>query len=177
VYFLLVGVLSDSHDNLKAIDQVTAELLKHGVELVIHLGDIISPFVVKKLAEVFKKLPLIAVKGNNDGDIYQLTTLFNKYGWSFYPEPAIVEVGKRKLLIMHGYGGVENTVRLARALIGSLDVDAVLYGHTHEFTVEKINGKLLLNPGEVCGYLTNKSTYALLDIDSLKAEIHFLGGL
>jgi putative phosphoesterase len=78
---------------------------------------------------------------------------------------------------MHGYSGVENTVRLAKALIGSLDVDAVLYGHTHEFVVEKINGKLLLNPGEVCGYLTNKSTYALLDIDSLKAEIHFLGGL
>lgn len=174
---MLVGVISDSHDHIKALQDTIKALLQHRVELVIHLGDIISPFVVKQLKESLRDIPLIAVKGNNDGDVYQLTRLFSSYGWMFYSEPTIVELKNRRLLIMHGYGGVEQTETLARGLLNSLDVNAVLFGHTHRVVIEKRNGKLLLNPGEVCGYLTGEKSYALLDIDTMGAEIHFLEGV
>jgi len=137
---LLVGVISDSHDNINALQEVVKALMQHRVELVIHLGDIISPFVVKKLKELLRDIPLIAVKGNNDGDVYQLTKLFTSYGWSFYSEPSIIELKSRRLLIMHGYGGVEQTEMIARGLLGSLSIDALLFGHTHRAVVERVMG-------------------------------------
>jgi len=172
---LIVGVVSDSHDSLHALKKAVQELLEHRVELIIHLGDIVSPFVVKQLAEVTRNTPVTAVKGNNDGDVYQLTMLFNKYGWLFYSEPSVIEVEGRRFLLMHGYGGIDQTEALAKALLKSLDVNGVLFGHTHRYVLENVGEKILLNPGEICGYLTGKSTYAVLDTSTLKAQIHFLG--
>lgn len=171
----MIGVISDSHDNLPLLKKTIQELLEHRVELIIHLGDIISPFVVRQLAEIVKNTPVVAVRGNNDGDIQQLKTLFDKYGWLFYSEPTIIEVENRKFLLMHGYNGIEFTESIARALLRSLSVDGVFYGHTHRYVLEEENNRILLNPGEVCGYLTGKSTYAILDTGSLKTQIHFLG--
>ncbi|MEM0198978.1 MAG: metallophosphoesterase [Desulfurococcaceae archaeon] len=171
---MLVGVLSDSHDNLVALREVLQRILEHNVEKVIHLGDIISPFTVKLMKEVLKDTPVIAVRGNNDGDVYQLTTLFAKYNWVFFSEPTVIEISGKRILLFHGYGSPENTRKLVYALANSLDIDALLYGHTHLVDAERVHGKLVLNPGEVCGYITNRKSYALLDLDKLKAEIHFV---
>jgi hypothetical protein len=48
--------------------------------------------------------------------------------------------------------------------------DVVVRGHTHRAEIVK-SGALIVNPGEVCGYLTGKQTVALLDVPSLRAEI------
>ena len=49
--------------------------------------------------------------------------------------------------------------------------DAVVYGHAH-VTASKNNGKtLIVSPGELCGYLTGKSTLALLDTVKREAKI------
>lgn len=46
----------------------------------------------------------------------------------------------------------------------------VITGHTHEVVNETRDGTLLLNPGECCGWVTDRCTAAVLDMDSLKAE-------
>ncbi|MEM1740896.1 MAG: metallophosphoesterase [Desulfurococcaceae archaeon] len=171
---MIIGVISDSHDNIYALKKVIERLLKHGVKSVIHLGDIISPFSVKLLKDELKEIPVIAVRGNNDGDIYQLTAMFTRYGWVFKPDPGIIEIDQRKILLLHGYGGTNDTLTFVNSLAKSLNVDFVLYGHTHKPVIEEINGKIILNPGEVCGYLTGKTSYAILDLEKNKAEIHFL---
>jgi predicted phosphodiesterase len=33
------------------------------------------------------------------------------------------------------------------------------------------NGVLVVNPGELCGYLTGKPTFAIIDTDKVEAEI------
>lgn len=171
---MIVGVISDSHDNIHALQDVLKRLIEHRVEMIFHLGDIISPFTVKIFKELVGHVPVVAIRGNNDGDVYQLTTLFARYGWTFFSEPVIFEVSGRRLLLVHGYGSVENTRNLVYALAKSINVDAVFYGHTHLIDVEKLNGKLVLNPGEVCGYLADRKSYALVDLDTLKAEIYIL---
>ena len=56
------------------------------------------------------------------------------------------------------------------SLVGSGIYDVVVRGHTH--TTEMIEGKtLLVNPGEVCGYLSGRRTVALLDLEEIHAEI------
>lgn len=171
---MIIGVISDSHDNVHALQDVLKKLIEHRVEMIIHLGDIISPFTVKLIKDVVGQIPVMAVRGNNDGDVYQLTTLFNRFGWTFLPEPSIIEVFGRRLLLLHGYGSVEDTRRIVYALARSVDVNAIFYGHTHLIDFERLNGKLVLNPGEVCGYLTERRSYALVDLRTLKSEVHIL---
>ncbi|MCY0868007.1 MAG: metallophosphoesterase [Desulfurococcus sp.] len=168
---MLVGVISDTHDNISATRRVINELLKQGVELVIHLGDVVSPFTLKYMREAAGNLKFIIIKGNNDGDVYMLSKLSESYGWRFYDGLTIIELDGRRILAMHGYGDTLTVEGLVNSLAGSTGVDGVLYGHTHRARLEHVGGKLILNPGEVCGYLTGRSTYGLIDTRTMKANI------
>lgn len=55
----MIGIMSDSHDNLKAIRSALDVFNQANVELVIHAGDLISPFTAME----FEKLnaPLEAI--------------------------------------------------------------------------------------------------------------------
>ncbi len=57
------------------------------------------------------------------------------------------------------------------ALAESGKFDIILSGHTHNMVNRKENGVLIINPGELCGYLTNKSTFAIIDTETMNAEI------
>lgn len=168
------GVISDSHDNIYNVREALRALAAEGVDLIIHLGDVISPFVLKIMKEEAPDKQFVIIKGNNDGELEQLIKLSLSYGWEFYGGPTIYEVGGRKLLLFHGYDGVELTERIAASFLGGLDVDAVLFGHTHKPLNLVKGGKLLFNPGELCGYLTGRATYGIIDLNTLRAEIREL---
>ena len=59
-----IGVVSDTHNNLKNCRKIVDLFNKSGVEKVVHTGDITQP----KTLDVFSKLeaPLFGVFGNND---------------------------------------------------------------------------------------------------------------
>jgi len=56
------------------------------------------------------------------------------------------------------------------ALAESRRWDAVLYGHTHEASIDYRRSVLLLNPGDCSGYLGRPSV-ALLDLKTMKARL------
>ena len=43
----VIGIISDTHDNIYMIDKAVEELNKRQVRLVLHAGDYISPFTVQ----------------------------------------------------------------------------------------------------------------------------------
>ena len=47
----------------------------------------------------------------------------------------------------------------------------VITGHTHQVVNETKSNTLFLNPGECCGWVNDLCTVAILDLDTLKAEI------
>ena len=62
--------------------------------------------------------------------------------------------------------------------------DVVITGHNHEPSTElkdmpsNLSGKqLLLNPGECCGWVNDRCTCAVLDLDTLRADIVDIRGL
>ena len=61
--------------------------------------------------------------------------------------------------------------RLIDALVESQKYEVIIYGHTHRTDLRKIRKTIIINPGECGGWLTGKSTIALLDLDNLEAEI------
>lgn len=166
-----IGVLSDTHDNIPVTIALLKDMIRNNPDIIIHLGDIISPFTARAIRDVIGTTGLIAVKGNNDGDVEQLVNIFSGYGWSFHTSPTVIEVGGRRMLLFHGFDGIDFTEKTAEAYARSMSVDAVLFGHTHRPYVKRVNGVLVANPGEACGYLTNKSTYLILDTDEMSVEL------
>lgn len=162
---MLVGLIADTHDRLHMVDKAVKKLNEENVELVLHAGDYVAPFVIPK----FKKLraKLIGVFGNNDGDRELLKKRFGEHEeLEMRGNFAEIVVDGLKIALLHG-----NEEELLMTLIDGESFDVVVHGHTHKAEVYRKGKTLVVNPGEVCGYLTGKSTVALLDIDKREAKV------
>ena len=166
---MIIGVMSDTHDNLEKIDKAVEVLNERRVGIVVHCGDYIAPFVIKRLGDLNSKL--IGVFGNNDGDKKLLLKFASDYGFEIHNQPHEIELGGKKLLLLHGLGGVKTTKTIVRAIAQSGEYDVVLYGHTHQSEIVRVGETLVLNPGEVFGMLYGKSTLALLDLEKLEVKL------
>ncbi len=151
-----LGILSDTHDRLPFIEKAVKAFNDAGVDLAIHLGDYCAPFSLRPLEEL--QVDWIGVFGNNDGEILGLLKASD--GRIKNGNLSLEMEGKRIF--------VDHVNPLRSSLISSGDFDLILYGHTHTLEVYEKNGCLCVNPGEVCGYLTNRHTVVCLDLDNLK---------
>ena len=152
---MLIGLVSDTHDNLPLIEKAVSFLNKKRVELVLHAGDFIAPFSLKPLAKL--RCPWRGVFGNNDGEKEGLR---KKSEGRIQAGPLEILQEGRKIILMHEFQEQE--------------ADILVFGHTHLPEIKKENNKLLINPGEVCGYLSGRPSLCLLDLVSLEAEIVYL---
>ena len=105
------------------------------------------------------------VWGNNDGDKEFIRVKFSEIGVTPLGNFATLELDGKKIALLHG-----KNEEVVNSLVKRGSYDVVARGHNHR--AEIIEGKtLLINPGEVCGYLTGRQTVAILDLAGLKAEI------
>ncbi len=166
---MILAVVSDTHDNLHAIRKMLEAFRRCQPDLVIHLGDIISPFSLREMLAFPTRY--VFVLGNNDGDRSLLREIAMKAGAVMRDHVHELNVDNLKLLAMHGFGSAELTKSLVDSLALSGRYNVVLYGHTHQIDVRRVGGTLIVNPGECCGYLTGRCTFALLNTRTLDVEI------
>lgn len=157
-----VGVISDTHDRMPAIEQAVKIFNSHDLTAVLHCGDFVSPFSILPFKSL--KAPLFAVFGNNDGEKTGLGELFSDNGWSLNDRPWSFTLNNRKIAIHHEPDGV---ILIAQ----KENYDLVVFGHTHEPTVEKHSQTLLVNPGEACGWMKGSATLAIVDLIAGEAKI------
>jgi len=167
---VVLGVVSDTHDSYEAAEKVSKVLAERGAEYLVHLGDFISPPVFRRVFASWKGRGF-AVAGNNDGEVELLLKAASDLGIVLRTYPYAIALGGRRIFLMHGFGGAEETREVAEAIARGGSFDLVLYGHTHIARAESVGGKLVLNPGEACGYLTGRRTAALVDLETMRAEI------
>jgi len=160
----MIGIMSDSHDNLKAIKKAVKYFNNEQVDLVIHAGDLISPFT----AQEFLKLnsPLIAIFGNNDGE---REGLIKAYGNMCHLEDfKAISIENREIALIHG-----TNPALVESLFLSGKYDLVIYGHTHKLEIKE-DKSMLINPGETCGYLSDDKTVVLMEPEDLSYQVKYL---
>jgi uncharacterized protein len=157
----MIGILSDTHDNLTRVREAVRLFNDAGCDLVVHAGDFVAPFTAEELRNL--RAPVKAVYGNCDGERAGLARSFQGLG----------EIRAAPLRFSHA--GLRFLVCHLDSLIGryvaSKAHDVVIYGHTHRALVEPRDGVLLINPGEAGGWLRGKATVALFDPAALAAEI------
>jgi len=156
---MLIGIMSDTHDNLIFVKKAIELFNNEKVEYVIHAGDYTSPFTLKLFKELECKY--VGIFGNNDGD--KLLLLERAEG-KIHNQPYIFTLNNRKIVVMHEH-------QVADALADSGHFDLVIYGHTHKSDIRKVKNTLVVNPGEVSTYLYGKSTVALVDLNKMEGEI------
>ena len=158
---LRVGVVSDTHIP-HAARALPAALLKalEGVDAILHAGDIACLSALRALEQL---APTYAVAGNCDPPEVR----------SLLPDKRVVEIGGRRIGLVHGRGGVIGSAERARAVFHGEALDAVVYGHTHQPWEEWRGSLLCFNPGSPTSLrFTDVPTYGILTIsDALEGAI------
>jgi len=160
----LIGIISDSHDNMNAIRKAVEFFNERGVKTVLHAGDLVSPFTARAFKELKPKLYFVF--GNNDGDKVTLTKRFEEIGATSCGNFGDLTIDGLHIALLHG-----TNEALVKALAKSGEFDVVVRGHTHDPGVKIIEGVTVINPGESSGVLSGKSTIAILEIANLNVEI------
>jgi putative phosphoesterase len=161
---MIVGLMSDTHDRLPFIRKAVEWLNQQKVDLVLHAGDYIAGFAVHDLKPL--KAPLIGVFGNNDGDHELLQKKFKELGAELRGRFAEVRVDGLKIAMLHG-----EEEELLNSVINAGSHDFIVHGHTHEAKTYRKGKTVVVNPGEVCGYVSGKSTLAILNTETLEVKI------
>jgi putative phosphoesterase len=120
---IIVGVISDTHGLLRpqAIDAL------RGSDVIIHAGDVGNADVIDRLGGI---APTFVVRGNID-----------KGQWAArLPTTELVAIGELHFLVLHEISQLE----LDPAVAGFA---AVVFGHSHQPSIETRQGVLFLNPG------------------------------
>ncbi len=160
---MIIGLISDTHDNVPMIKRAIERLKEERVKLVLHAGDYISPFTAKPYAEL--GVPMIGVFGNNCAETEALKKVYADVGADLRGYFAKIEKGGLMIALTHGHLKSE----MDRAMSG--DYDVVVRGHVHRTSIGEENGILVINPGEVCGYVSGSNTIAFLDTEKRFAWI------
>jgi uncharacterized protein len=154
-----IGVISDTHDRLPTFRRAIALFERLKVGAILHGGDYVAPFAAKIIAPAALAIPTYCIYGNNDGERKGLKSVLP----NLVDGPLTVKLAVRTIVMHHAHEWLKPQDFAAS--------EVVIGGHTHEVVNEVRNGKLFLNPGECCGWITGRCTVALLDTDALKAEI------
>jgi putative phosphoesterase len=165
-----IAAVSDSHDHKDNILKAISIINERRIEALIHCGDYVAPFVrrwFEKLDDSIKK-NFYGVFGNNDGErLFLKKYLGNICQFAENGNELILELEGRKLFISH----MPRPVTIG-TLASSGNFDIILSGHTHQLQHKVLeNGVIILNPGELCGYLTGNSTFAIIDTENMDIEI------
>lgn len=152
---MLLGIISDSHDNLPRLEQAVSLFKERGVDVIIHAGDIVSPFAAKLLVQ--SEIKMLAIYGNNDGELKGLANCLD-----ITPSPRKLELAGRQIIVAHSPDELPPNAKD--------EADIIITGHTHEILNER-GDALHLNPGESCGYLTGRATVMLLTLPNMEVEL------
>ena len=122
---MLVGLISDTH----ALIRVEALAALHGVELILHAGDVGGYAVLRELRAI---APVHAVFGNIDDPVLGL------------PQRLDLTLAGLMVHVSHGHEVGSPT---PDKLLHTYPADVIVFGHTHKPLIESRGATLIVNPG------------------------------
>lgn len=129
-----VLVVADTHLGAASLERMPAEVwqLAREADVVLHGGDVVEPAVLEALGE---RAPVHAVLGNNDHALREALQ-----------ETVELEIDGVVVAMIHDAG--PRAGRAARMVRRFPSADVIVFGHSHEPTLEQVpGGPLLVNPG------------------------------
>ena len=161
-----IGIVSDTHNNLRNVNRIVELFNASGVERVIHTGDITQAKTLDVFAHL--EMPMYGVYGNNDeGEREALEAAVAAHGFIFRDPPFVLDWHQRSIMVVHD--PLEFDGHLTRSH------ELALHGHTHLYRYEqRFHGsqtQVVFNPGECAGHMLGFNAIGVLDLATLHAEL------
>ena len=122
----LIGLISDTHGQFR--DEIRDAL--RGVSLILHAGDVGGSRILRELRDL---APVQAVYGNVD----------DRHDPALSGRIELVVHGVR-IHVSHGH---ELGSPTPEGMLQAYPADVVVFGHTHRAVIERVSGRLAVNPG------------------------------
>lgn len=151
-------VISDTHGYTKEVIEAAKNIEK--LDMLFHLGDYVEDGV-----KISKELGLesLVVRGNGD------------YHHMEYNNDEILEIKGKKIMLTHGHNyNVSYNLQGIYYKALEMNVDLILFGHTHIPVNEREGSLIIMNPGSASfprGFKKDK-TFGIIDIgESISTKI------
>ena len=170
-----IGLLSDTHIP-QAAEALPLEITEafQGVDLILHAGDIYLASVLDDLERI---APVLAARGDDDwGSTLTDRRVQEKHTLELNGQ--IIWLTHKRPESLRSLWWVDSLrQRQTSVTHNGLSIpDIVVYGNEHRTVVQRRDNILFVNPGSptFLGYRRGLGTVAILEIDSLEAEVHIL---
>jgi putative phosphoesterase len=197
--YVKIGVISDIHANLHALEAVFEDAKQRGITVFLNAGDIIGfgAFPNEVIEALYSKNAL-SVIGNLDLEILdksQKVKGAKKFSVEYarevlekshetylrsLPIKLELEIAQKKLLMIHGSpDSIEEHLRhdtpdeRFQELAKTAGADLIIFGHSHEQFTKQANGALFINPGSVGrpGDGNPQAAYAAISVSPFSVEL------
>jgi hypothetical protein len=148
-----IAIVSDTHDNVPAVQEILTLIKGQEVETILHCGDIESSQVV----ELFAGTNTHFVLGNCDRDCAQLRQSIKNIDATLHERYGHLEIAGKQIAFTHGH---------ERALLHDLETsgafDYLFHGHTHIVEDRMAGRTRVINPGAMVR--VSVRTFVILDV-------------
>ncbi|MEN3185424.1 MAG: metallophosphoesterase [Atribacterota bacterium] len=154
-----IVVLSDTHlpERAQDLPKRVYEALEKA-SFILHAGDFTEWWVIERLKEFG---PLKMVRGNMDSREIK----------EQLPEKEVFELEGVRIGLIHGLGSPAETRRRAKEAFQSENLKLLVYGHTHQPCIEKVDNAVWLNPGSPTDFVFAPFfSFAYLDVRDGKIQ-------
>ena len=158
-----IGVVGDTHNNLKSVRQIVEIFDRARVDRVVHTGDITQAKVLNLLGAL--DAPIYGVWGNNDLEQESLQSAARAHSMTIVEGPLELNWCGRRITVAHDPRDLSECLSTRPAL--------ALHGHTHLFRFEHSDGTLIFNPGECAGMLAGYNRVGFVDLETLHCEVQY----
>ena len=164
-----IGIISDTHDQVENITKALKIFKDEGIEMLYHLGDWCSPFILHLFADM--EIEVKSVFGNNDADIFKHIK-YKTENVQFFDRFLEDEIDGKKIAVIHG-----DPQPLVDSLLSAQKYDILLRGHNHVAEIRKEGNTLMINPGNLVGPFDDmtknwtKPSIAIYDTKSDEARL------
>jgi putative phosphoesterase len=155
-----IAIISDTHDNELNLIKALTLINQEKVSALIHCGDVCFYQTLMLILKNFSKRIYLSLGNGDSKDSFlrfkqKKLKIFEKFGE--------IKLANKKIAITHFYD-------LAQNLAKENKYDFIFYGHTHFPWKEKMNQKILLNPGNLAG-LIYPPTFCIYDLKNLEEKL------
>jgi len=202
-----VAVIGDVHGNLQALEAVLRDAERRGARVILNTGDLLgygaSP---EGAARLLRSRPSISIIGNYDLKVFRIhdrkelwpgdksKDKLLSFEWAFdhispstrawlrsLPKEVRMEVGGRKLLMVHGspdsmdeHLGPDTPENRLEDIAEGAGADLIIMGHSHRSMSRMVQRTRFLNPGSVGRQDDGdpRASYALLQLHPFRASLH-----
>lgn len=158
---MIIGVISDLHDNVAAWQILLREFSTRGIATMINCGDTCAPAMLQEMAGSFPG-KIHTVFGNVADRKLEAEVVKDLPNVVHYGDQGEVTLDGQRIYFNHFPTNVE-----AKAASGNYDL--VCHGHTHLKRWERIGETYILNPGTAAGMFQYPS-FATVDLQTMTHE-------